>query len=216
MKFLQKTHSYKSITFAAMNFLAHIYLSGKNQQIALGNLFGDMVKGNAYEDYPADIRTGLILHRAIDEYTDAHSSFKHSQNLIRPYFNRYAGIVTDIYYDHFLAKYWEEYSETDLQKIVNDIYVLMIKKYRMLPPRAQRIVPFMILRNWLGTYGHFEPLHQVFLGMNRRTSEKGHMDIAVEKLKRHYSELENDFRVFMPDVINFSRQKLSLLSTIDD
>lgn len=198
-----------------MNFLAHIFLSGTNQQIALGNLFGDMVKGNAYEDYPTDIRTGLILHRSIDEYTDTHASFKHSQKLIRPYFNRYAGIVTDIYYDHFLAKYWEEFSDIDLQTMVNDMYTLMIKKYRMLPFRAQKIIPLMILRNWLGTYGHFEPLHQVFLGMNRRTSEKGNMDRAVDKLQLHYLELEEDFRAFMPEVIEFSRQRLSFLTTID-
>ncbi|NPD47555.1 MULTISPECIES: ACP phosphodiesterase [unclassified Lentimicrobium] len=199
-----------------MNFLAHIYLSGNNKEIALGNLIGDMVKGNAYENYPKDIRTGLILHRSIDEFTDAHLDFKHSCEIIKPYFNRYAGIVADIYYDHFLAKYWSEFSDIELQKTVNDIYILMIKKYRLLPARAQRIAPFMILRNWLGTYGHFEPLHQVFLGMHRRTSEKGHMDIAVQKLKVHYEELEKDFRLFMPDVIEFSNKKLSFIPTIID
>jgi len=199
-----------------MNFLAHIYLSGSNQDIALGNLVGDMVKGDAFKKYPKDLKTGLILHRAIDEYTDAHASFKKSRELIRPYFNRYSGIVTDIYYDHFLAKYWDEFSDTDLQKTVQSIYILMIKKYRTLPPRAQKIAPFMILRNWLGTYGYFDPLHQVFLGMHRRTSEKGHMDIAVEKLKLHYEDLEYNFRTFMPDVIQFSQEKLSFLSAIED
>jgi len=198
-----------------MNFLAHLYLSGSNQNIALGNLIGDMVKGDAFKKFPEDIKTGLILHRAIDEYTDAHDSFKKSRALIRPYFGRYAGIVTDIYYDHFLAKYWNEYSPTDLQKTVHAIYILLIRKYRSLPPRVQRITPFMILRNWLGTYGYFEPLHQVFLGMHRRTEEKGHMDLAVEKLKIHYEELEKDFRAFMPDVIHFSKKKLSLLSAIE-
>lgn len=198
-----------------MNFLAHLYLSGSNQDIALGNLIGDMVKGDAFKKFPEDIKTGLILHRAIDEYTDAHDSFKKSRALIRPYFGRYSGIVTDIYYDHFLAKYWNEYSPADLQKTVQAIYILMIRKYRSLPPRVQRIAPFMILRNWLGTYGYFEPLHQVFLGMHRRTHEKGHMDLAVEKLKIHYEELEKDFRAFMPDVIRFSEEKLSLLSAFD-
>jgi len=198
-----------------MNFLAHIYLSGTNQQVALGNLFGDMVKGDAYKKYPEDIRTGLVLHRAIDEFTDAHSSFKQSRDLLKPYFNRYAGIVTDIYYDHFLAKNWNEFSDVDLQTTVQAIYSLMIKKYRILPARAQKIAPFMILRNWLGNYGHFDPLHQVFLGMHRRTKEKGHMDLAVEKLKFHYKDLEEDFRTFMPDIIQFSEEKLNLLSAVE-
>lgn len=199
-----------------MNFLAHTYLSGNNKTIALGNLIGDMVKGDSYLQFEKDIRIGLQLHRAIDHFTDQHEVFKHSQNLIRPYFNRYAGIVSDIYYDHFLAKYWNEFSEESLQNFVQSIYILMIKKYLSLPPRAQRIAPFMILRNWLGTYGHFQPLHQVFLGMHRRTQELGNMQQAVEILQLHYDELEKDFRLFIVDIKAFSEEKLLELSTIPD
>ena len=199
-----------------MNFLAHVYLSGDNPSIALGNLIGDMVKGDAYNQYEREIRLGLIHHRAIDEFTDSHEVWKHTRELIRPYFNRYAGIVTDIYYDHFLAKFWTEYSDRELQVVVNEIYRLLIKKYRVLPSRAQRVIPFMVLRNWLGTYGHFGPLHQVFLGMNRRTHEKGHMHLAVEKLKLHHDELEADFREFFPDLVVFSQRKLAELSAIPD
>jgi len=200
--------------YSILNFLAHTYLSGENKNIALGNLIGDMVKGNAYENYETDIRTGLILHRAIDSFTDSHEVFLHSKRLISPSFNRYSGIVADIYYDHFLAKYWSDYCDTDLQKFVNTIYVLLIKKYTQLPPRAQRITPFLIIRNWMGNYGHLQALHYVFLGMHRRTLQKGNMHKAVDVLQLHYDELENDFRVFFEDVKLFSKEKLAELSAI--
>ncbi len=199
-----------------MNFLAHTYLSGENKNVALGNLIGDMVKGNAYKNYEQDIRTGLVLHRAIDSFTDNHEVFLRSKRLISPYFNRYSGIVTDIYYDHFLAKYWSDYCLMDLQKYVNEIYILLIKKYTYLPPRAQRIIPFMIIRNWMGNYGQLQPLHYVFLGMHRRTQKKGNMHKAVEILEINYSELEQDFRIFMEDVRIFSQEKLIELTTIPD
>ena len=35
-----------------MNYLAHIYFSGKNRKVAVGNFIGDFVKGNSYDKYP--------------------------------------------------------------------------------------------------------------------------------------------------------------------
>ena len=191
-----------------LNFLAHIYLSGENKNIALGNLIGDMVKGKAYENYETNMRTGLVLHRAIDEFTDQHKLFLQSKRLITPDFNRYAGIVLDIYFDHFLARHWEEYCQRDLQEYVNEMYILLIKKYRILPLRAQQITPFMIIRNWLGNYGYEKPLHHIFLGMNRRTQKKGNMDKAIEVLRSNYSPLEENFLLFFDDLKEFSNKKL--------
>lgn len=197
-----------------LNFLAHTYLSGENNLIAIGNLIGDMVKGNAYEKYETDIRTGLILHRAIDEFTDKHELFLKSKRILSPHFNRYSGIVLDIYYDHFLSKHWQEYSDKGLQDFVNELYILLIRKYRILPARAQQVIPFMIIRNWLGTYGNDKALHQVFLGMHRRTQKRGNMHIAVEVLKNNYEFLEKDFLLFFEDLKEFSAEKLSLLTAI--
>jgi len=196
-----------------LNFLAHIYLSGENKNIALGNLIGDMVKGKSYEDYETDIKTGLILHRAIDEFTDKHKLFLQSKRLITPYFNRYSGIVLDIYFDHFLANHWEEYCQRNLQEYVNEMYILLIKKYRLLPLRAQQITPFMIIRNWLGNYGYEKPLHQIFLGMNRRTQKRGNMEKAIEVLRENYTPLEENFLVFFEDLKVFSKDKLIELTT---
>ena len=196
-----------------MNFLAHIYLSGKNKDIALGNLIGDMVKGRSYENYEQDIRIGLLLHRAIDDFTDKHELFLKSKRLLSQDFNRYAGIVLDIYYDHFLATHWNHYCDRDLQEYVNEMYVLLIKNYRKLPLRAQQITPFMIIRNWLGNYGHEKPLHLIFLGMHRRTQKKGHMDKAVEVLHKNYSFLEKDFKVFFEDLRCFSDAKRQELTS---
>lgn len=197
-----------------MNFLAHTYLSDNNTKIAIGNLLGDMVKGDAWKKYEKEVSIGLQLHRTIDEFTDNHAVFIHTHDLVKPYFNRYAGIVTDIYYDHFLARNWNDYHPQELQQFVNHLYKTLIKFYPKLPPRGQRVIPFMILRNWLGTYGYFDPLHQIFLGMHRRTQEKGNMHQAVEVLNKHYGEIEEDFMVFFPDLIAFSNKKLNEIRSL--
>lgn len=194
-----------------MNFLAHTYLSNNHTKVAIGNLIGDMVKGDAWKNYEREISIGLQLHRNIDDFTDHHSVFLRTRDLVKPYFNRYSGIATDIFYDHFLARKWNDYHPQELQKFVNRLYIHLIKNYAVLPPRGQKVVPFMILRNWLGTYGHFDPLHQIFLGMHRRTQEKGNLNQAVEVLQKHYLQIESDFMEFFPDLVNDSQQKLSEL-----
>ena len=55
-----------------MNFLAHVYLSGSNIPLAVGNLIADRVKGKNIELLAHEIQEGVLLHRAIDTYTDQH------------------------------------------------------------------------------------------------------------------------------------------------
>ncbi|MDD3273470.1 MAG: DUF479 domain-containing protein, partial [Bacteroidales bacterium] len=58
-----------------MNYLAHIYLSGSNRQLQVGNFIGDFVKGRKHENYPKGIQKGILLHREIDRFTDCHPLF---------------------------------------------------------------------------------------------------------------------------------------------
>lgn len=93
-----------------MNYLAHIYLSGKNRQIQIGNFVGDAVKGKAYNSYPDFFRKGILLHRLIDSFADTHPAVKEAVSLGKPLFGRYSAAVTDIFFDHFLALGFPQYT----------------------------------------------------------------------------------------------------------
>ena len=54
-----------------MNYLAHIYLSGGDPEVTVGNFMADAVKGKDYQNYSEGIQRGIILHRAIDTFTDS-------------------------------------------------------------------------------------------------------------------------------------------------
>ena len=88
-----------------MNFLAHIYLSGENKLIQIGNFMADGIRGNNYLNFPKDIQKGIILHRAIDTFTDAHPIFRKSKHRLHEKYGHYSGVITDIFYDHFLVSY---------------------------------------------------------------------------------------------------------------
>ncbi|HNQ82643.1 MAG TPA: DUF479 domain-containing protein, partial [Bacteroidales bacterium] len=98
-----------------MNFLAHLYLSGKEEDVIIGNFVADAIKGNSLGHYPQGMERGIRLHREIDSYTDSHELFRASRNRLAPRYNHFSGIIVDLYYDHFLAKFWNEYSNEDLR-----------------------------------------------------------------------------------------------------
>jgi acyl carrier protein phosphodiesterase len=184
-----------------MNFLAHLYLSGKEEDVIVGNFVADAVKGNLQGRFPEGMERGIRLHREIDHYTDQHPVFKASRSRLSPKYRMYSGVIVDMYYDHFLAKYWNEYSDENLQKFVAGTYFLLIRRFHLLPPRSRRILPFMITQNWLVGYRDLQVLQRVFNGMARRTSHISGMENAIQDLLSDYQLYENEFRAFFPEII---------------
>lgn len=88
-----------------MNYLAHLFLADDTPESLLGNLLGDFMKGVVKEQFSNSIQQGIELHRKIDSYTDSHPVVRNAKHLISLERRRYAGVLLDVFYDHFLAKY---------------------------------------------------------------------------------------------------------------
>lgn len=186
-----------------MNFLAHLYLSGDDRDIILGNMIADSVKGNDYEDYREGVRQGIILHRHIDHFTDEHPMVERSKERIRAKYHKFSGVVVDMFYDHFLAAYWEEYSDQDLYDVTVNAYEILLGNFGLLPFRIKKILPFMLASNWLYSYRDLKMMERFFRGMSRRAKFYSGMEDAVVDLKEHYTAFHDDFRAFFPDIIEF-------------
>ena len=118
-----------------MNFLAHLYLSGDNVHVRLGNFIGDHVKGKAFTHYPPDVQKGILMHRAIDSFTDNHLATAESKRLLRSGYGKYAGVVVDVFYDHVLAKNWSTFSGTELNIFAQKTYSILEKNEEYLPEK---------------------------------------------------------------------------------
>ena len=195
-----------------MNFLAHIYLSGDNDELKIGNFIADGIAGNKYKNYPLEVQKGILLHRKIDSFTDAHPTVRISKKRLHSRYRHYDGVIIDILYDHFLAKNWSVYSETDLNDYAQQFYVLLESNYEMLPEKIKHLLPYMIKGNWLYNYSTLEGIESVLIGMNKRTKNKSQMNLAIEDLNLYYSELENDFTDFFEDLRAYSQQQIELLN----
>ncbi|WP_296383828.1 ACP phosphodiesterase [Winogradskyella sp.] len=190
-----------------MNYLAHIYLSGGKKHLTIGNFIADGIRGNRYKNYPEEIQAGIILHREIDTYTDAHSIFRRSTKRLHKNYGHYSGVIVDIFYDHFLAKNWKQYSDITLADYIDDFYENLINHIDILPPHFKKMTPIMIEGNWLLSYETIDGIQLVMNGMNRRTKGLSKMNEATKELKEHYKAFEKDFTEFFDELIEFSSKK---------
>lgn len=194
-----------------MNFLAHIFLSGQNEDLIIGNFIADSVKGKKYLNFPSGIQKGIILHRSIDYFTDTHPVVRQSTSRLFKNYSHYSAVIVDIYYDHFLASNWSNYSETPLEIYIADFYLLLEKNFSILPEPIQRFFPVMVEENWLLSYASIEGIQKILYQMNIRTRGKSKMDKAVKDLQDNYKDFEGDFNTFFPDLQKFTKQKIKTL-----
>jgi acyl carrier protein phosphodiesterase len=192
-----------------MNFLAHIFLSNNDNQITIGNFIADGIRGKHYKKYPIGIQKGILLHRQIDTFTDAHPTVRKSTKRLHENYSHYSGVIVDILYDHFLAKNWIQYSNIPLPDYVESFYDLLEDNFETLPVRIQKMMPYMIADNWLLSYAKIEGIQKVLDGMNRRTKNISGMHTATVELKEFYIEFEEEFTSFFEELRAFSKETLS-------
>ena len=191
-----------------MNFLAHVFLSGHDERLILGNLIADSVKGKQFDAFEPGIQSGIVLHRKIDRFTDDHPIVKQSKKRLEEKYKKFAGIIVDIYYDHFLSLNYHKYSDIPVEKIADKTYQILVRNYPILPPHTKRIMPYMINHNWLVSYADIKFLVWVFHGMSKRTTFNSGMETAVDDLKKDYALYESEFTEFFPELIRYSEKAI--------
>ena len=192
-----------------MNFLAHIYLSGNDDLIKIGNFMADGIRGKQYSHLPPNIQKGILLHRAIDTFTDSHPVFRQSTKRLHQNYHHYAGVIVDVFYDHFLAKNWARYSDEKLEDFVGRFYTSLYDNYDILTDKTQQLMPYMIEHNWLVNYQYTEGIARILLRMDQRTKNSSKMQFSIIELKDFYLEFETEFTIFFEDLIAFSKLKLT-------
>ena len=183
-----------------MNFLAHLLLSGQNEEVLVGNFIGDFVKGSQLSEYTLEIQKGIRLHRSIDEYTDSHPIVLQSKIRLRDKFHHYAPVIVDIFYDHFIARDWHKFSAEPLLEFTHRFYNLMINYYEQIPNQVVNMLKYMREGNWLYNYQFIEGIDRALTGMSQRTKFISKMEEAAEALKTDYTDFESEFQHFFPEL----------------
>jgi acyl carrier protein phosphodiesterase len=204
--------NFSTFQLPTINYLAHAYLSFEQPGVLTGNLISDFVKGRRRFDYPPAIQQGIILHRAIDEFTDRHAATRDAKEVFRPAYRLYSGAFVDVVYDHFLAADRRVFPEHALDGFTRQVYRQLEQDQVHFPESFARIFPYMKAQNWLYHYQTREGAGKSFGGLVRRALHLEESDTAFALFERHYQRLEACYRQFWEDVLPFARQKLADIS----
>jgi acyl carrier protein phosphodiesterase len=193
-----------------MNILAHLYLSGADEEILTGNFIGDFVKGRQILDYPDGIQQGITLHRSIDSFTDTNAIVRQSKTYVKQSFGKYAGIVIDIFYDHFLSVGWDNYSILTLDQFIDTTNRVLLTKKKYFPKSSRWYFSRYLKNNWVGYYKTIQGVEQVLNGMSKHTTLPAESAQAIVSLQAHYEELKCEFEAFFKQIIEFVKKEFEI------
>lgn len=187
-----------------MNFLAHLYLSGKNDGILVGNFIADAVKGKkAILAYPEDVQMGIIMHREIDYFMDTHPLVKKGMSRLREGYPKFSGVIMDIFYDHMLAVKWHQYSDQTLAQFAQSVFHVMDQHVDVLPERIAMMYPYFKGQNWMLSYNTVEGIGEILGRMSRRINRGVPMQGATTELEMYYEEYGIEFEEFFSEIMDY-------------
>jgi acyl carrier protein phosphodiesterase len=175
----------------------------------VGNFIADTIKGEISPETPYGIELGIRIHRHIDTFTDSHSDVLEVRKMLYPYFSKYAAVVQDVYFDHFIAAHWSHYSELELDQFALEVYRTLGEYKNVLNPRAQRTLHYMEKQDWLYNYRSIEGIDRALKGLSSRASFVSNMENAVPPLLEHFNDMKVLFDRFWPELDKSVRDSFS-------
>jgi len=193
-----------------LNYLAHSLFSNSDEFILVGQYCGDFVRGSDLDHYPDGIHTGILWHRRIDSFTDQHPANLRARNYFAKPHRRFAGIITDVLYDHFLAQNWHHYCDTPLQSHVGFVHKALQQHVDLMPPRLQRFSQIVVEQNALMSYLQFDSVEQVLQRISQRSPRFLPLASAGDPLREHQHALKACFDEFFPDLVSHMNTVIKL------
>ncbi len=185
-----------------MNYLGHFYLSQNDPELVVGNFIGDFVKGKKYRDYPDKISEGIMMHRHIDYFTDQHPIVGKGRKRLFDTYRHYSGVIMDMYYDHFLANLWQDYSKESLSLFSQRMYEIIDEYWDHLPEKSRHMFPYMKSGDWLQKYSTVTGIGNSLTGMSKRLNNGSGLEHSVDQLQEFYDEFQSEFQEFIVDIKN--------------
>jgi len=189
--------------------LGHATLSGNDDNILIGNMLGDFIKGNKYLNYPLSIQKGMRYHRLLDEYTDQHPSVRDATKLLRAEGIRYAGVFIDIFFDYFIANDSTFFkNEKELEEFTLSTLGKLESAYEIMSEDMKTYFGYMIRYNWLYHYRSRSGIEKAIIGLIKRHPRLGNADEILFALFNNEEALLPLYQNFIKEAVVWSETTL--------
>lgn len=183
-----------------MNFLAHLYLAGNDPEAIVGSLAADFLDGGDLSAFTPGVREGIPRHRAIDAFTDEHPRVRSSVARLAHAHRHCAGVLVDVFYDHFLARQWPRHSVETLDAFAERMHAVLAEKKDLAPPRMRAKLDALVEQRWLVSYADVDGIARALERLGQRFRKPVPLERATGDLELHRAELESDFDAFFPEL----------------
>jgi acyl carrier protein phosphodiesterase len=184
-----------------MNWLAHLYLSEPNAEFRVGNLLPDLTSASHLKFLPEGYQRGIRCHRRIDVFTDAHTRVRSCVRRFPPPYRRFGGILTDVYFDYFLARDWAEYCAVPRGEFINEFYRDIETCCAVIPDEANQRLQRMRDEDWLGRYHHTAGVADILGRIGRRFRRPLDLTGSLPIFQKHETAFREDFQSFFPQLM---------------
>lgn len=184
-----------------MNYLAHSFLSNNDHGLLVGNFIADHISGNDFENLPEHIIAGIKLHRKIDVFTDSHQKFKESKRIFYNGYEKYSGILIDIYFDHLLAKNYSVFSDISLSDYSEKVYDIYSTHQELLPESSKHFLKYVLSNNIYTAYAQKEGIQKVLFHLSHRINHGIQLDRSIDLFINNETQLKNNFEDFFNDAL---------------
>ena len=184
-----------------MNYLAHLYLARPTADSCFGNLLGDFRRGVDLDHYSEAVRAGVANHILVDKFTDSHSGVRQARGVVSARRRRFAGIMLDVLFDHFLIKHWSLYSDESFTVFSQRTYECLAQRVGVMPERMQVMVRSMLTHRWLDTYRHLQGIEKALERTASRIRFQHSFHGSIDEAKENYAVFEETFLTFFPQLL---------------
>ena len=184
-----------------MNYLAHLYLAQPTADSHFGNLLGDFGGQRQLTHIPTTVKSALDNHYLVDKFTDAHPLVKEAKQVFSAKRRRFAGVAVDVVFDHFLIAHWQQFNNQSLIDFKHTSYDLLDKRIPVMPLKMQRVVTSMTQNDWFKEYETIDGVGLALDNIAKRIRFTNNFAGTAEDITRHYSELDELFLAFFPELI---------------
>lgn len=195
-----------------MNYLGHLYLAGGERSIRFGNFIADHIKGVPLSAFSPRVADGIMMHRAIDYFTDSHPALGECRDMFRPAYRKYAGVVLDVVLDFFLLQQWELLSPYPPKRFIHYFYMQMLREWKQQPiywKRNGRLLRF-ILEDRIWRYHQVQGICDSLDIMARTTSLPDESGFAREVILGRMDKITPRVLVFISDIVPHLQQQYGI------
>ena len=194
-----------------MNFLGHLYFSDNDIPLMYANLYGDFVKGSDLSQLSPEIKMGVLLHRKIDHYIDHHEIVLELMNELYPALPKVSGIAIDLFFDHLLAKNWNEFHPKPYKDFLKQFYAFSIDENVNYSHEFRTFCSILKSKNWMMHYDSAYGLRKMCEGVSSRISFPNELHNAPSIFYQFEDKITSTFYTYMNDAqIHFAQVRLEL------